>query len=296
MATMVSGPVESSAPSRALLAPRTTQYAIMGVLAGMVFPILASLIKVIELHLPVSLASLIFVQQTEAVIWITDTAPLFLGLVAGIAGQRQESVIQANDALRRREAELNSIHTQLEGDVLERTRELDERNAQMRSVVMFARQIADIQDVGAVLSASVEIIRERFGRYDVNLFLLDEGGQSAVLRASSSVEGRALVESGFRSSVGDQSVVGRVARRGKMFMSVLHADALNQQSRVSAGPATDSQIALPLMVRGRIIGVLDLHTHTPQPIGQSEAEILQLVADQLAASRSLPCGATQCNP
>ena len=184
---------------------RASQYALAGILAGIVFPALASIIKVSELGLPVSFSNILAAQLTEPLLWITDTAPFFLGLVAGIAGRRQDLVVQANQQLTEREAELSSIRANLEQGIIDRTRELDETNGQMRSVIGFARQVADIQDIASLLPASVAMLAERFENRDANLFLLDEKGQWAVLMAASSSVGRNLLRDGFRVAVGDQS-------------------------------------------------------------------------------------------
>jgi len=273
--------VAESAP--AVSSRRTVQYAVAGAVAGLAFPLLGSIVKAIEMHMPVTPLNLVAVQQLDVVLWITDTAPFFLGLVAGLAGRQQDRLIQTNAALQQREMELDSIRANLEANVLERTRELDERNSQMRSVVTFARQIADIQDLAPLLQTAVDIIHERFAQYDANLYLVDERAQAASLRASSTADGKAQAESGFRVGLGDQGPVGRVARRGKLLTSTMRSEA-DQPGRPVGRTTTTSQVTLPLTVHARIIGALDLLMPTPQPVSQNELEILQLVADQLAVA------------
>lgn len=262
----------------------TVLYTWLGIFFGILFPIVASIVKVLGLGLPLSLASLVHVQSTEPLLWITDTAPFFLGVVANIAGRRQELVAQANRELLQRDAELRKVRANLEEGVMDRTRELDERNAEMRSVVAFARQLADIQDMQALLSSAVSTISQRFGRYAVNLYVLDETGHTANLRASSSPSGQQLLKEGFRASVGDQSLVGRAAQRGRLLIAP--ARPVAPESTTQAGPATapNAQIALPLVVRGKVIGVLEMLCKEPAAISQSESEMFQLLADQLATS------------
>ena len=262
---------------------RTARYTVLGVLAGVLFPIVASLIKVAELGLPLSLSNMLAAQAIEPLLWITDTAPVFLGLVAGIAGRRQDRVVQANEALVAREAELNTAQAKLEQNVAERTQELNERNLQTRAVVELARQIADVQDLHSLLNAAMELLRKRFGHYAADLYLLDDSRQSAVLRASSTAAGRIRVEAGYHIGSGDQNAIGRVIRRGKLLVSSATPDK-TEASSTSAGSSSTAQITLPLVVRGNVIGVLDLHSEAPGPAGQREIEIFQLIADQLAAS------------
>ena len=263
---------------------RTTKYALSGAVAGLFFPILASIIKIAELGLSPSPANAIRVQLAEPLLWITDTAPFFLGLLAGIAGRRQDLVVQANQELLTREAELNSVRLELEQGISERTSALEKRNTQMRSVVAFARQATDIQDMASLLPASVAIIAERFESVDADLFLIDNKGQWAVLRASSYSAGNKLLGEGFRIPVGDPSLIGRVAKRGKLLLSSMQTDRRDGNARLSQAAGPVSEVALPLLVRGRPIGVLDLHSKEFLPLSQSETDVFQLIADQLAAA------------
>ena len=185
-------------PGQDWLRLRVTRYSLLGVLGGILFPIIASIVQISVKGLPITLVNLGQEQLSDPLLWIIDSAPLFLGLLAGIAGRRQDLVLQANKKLTEREAELNSIRANLEQGILNQTRELDERNAQMRSVVAFARQVADIHDIELLLPASVAMIAERFARRDARLFLLNESGQWAMLKAASSPAGRDQLKDGFR--------------------------------------------------------------------------------------------------
>jgi GAF domain-containing protein len=262
---------------REWLTTHIAQYTAAGIGAGILFPVVASFIKVAELGLPSTLQNLLEAQGREPLLWIIDTAPLFLGLLAGIAGHRHDLVTRSNQLLVQRETQLTTNRENLEASIAERTTELDQRNAQMRSVMAIARQIAVIQELAALLSTSVQLISERFVDFAASLYLLDETGHLAVLRASSTETGKALVRDGFRVSVGDQSVVGRVSRRGKMLIS-------QSRSESRTGAPTVSLVGLPLMVRGKVTGVLEVQVQRLEAPTQNEAEVLQLLADQLAAA------------
>jgi K+-sensing histidine kinase KdpD len=98
---------------------------------------------------------------------------------------------------------------------------------------------------------------------------LEDNGQSAALRASSSLSGKNLLNEGFRIGFNDPGIVGRVLRRAKSIV-------------FSGQPGR--QVTLPLTVRGQVIGALDVRSDQPESAGHSEVETFQLIADQLAAS------------
>jgi K+-sensing histidine kinase KdpD len=263
---------------------KTLRYSWAGILFGLAFPLLATLIKLLQLHLPINLLNISTLHSSEPLMWIIDTAPLFLGLLAGVAGRRQDILLETNRKLVDREKELTDIKIDLERRVKERINELQQRNSQMRSSVYFMRQIAEIKDLTALPIKTVELVKQHFDQYDVNLFLLDETGKMAILQASSSEVGRKKLDLGYRVNVGDQSIVGRVSERAKLYTYQKNTGGVGGDSRENENPKTQSEIAIPLVARGGVIGVLDIQSEQHQAFDQNETEILQLLADQVAAS------------
>ena len=94
-----------------------TRYFIYGALFGCCFPVMSSIFDVIVQDLPFTFESIKLVQRTQPLHWIIDSAPLFLGLFAMLAGIKQDEVMQMN---------LN-----LEQKVQDRTRDLHEKNSEL---------------------------------------------------------------------------------------------------------------------------------------------------------------------
>ena len=79
-------------------------YGLFGATFGIAFPVGATLIDVWLQSLPITWANLILVQQQQPLHWVIDTAPIFLGFFAAIAGSRQDDA----DAQRRTSQNLAS--------------------------------------------------------------------------------------------------------------------------------------------------------------------------------------------
>ena len=62
----------------------------MGILFGLLFPTIATIIRITQARLPFGFAGIAAVQANDPLLWIIDTAPLFLGLFAAFAGRRQD--------------------------------------------------------------------------------------------------------------------------------------------------------------------------------------------------------------
>lgn len=77
------------------------KFTLYGALFGILFPIIATLIKAVQIG-GVTTANLIAVQQNDPLLWIIDSAPFFLGIFARFAGWRQDQlkrIIRENVAI-----------------------------------------------------------------------------------------------------------------------------------------------------------------------------------------------------
>ncbi len=96
-------------------------YLTYGILFGALFPIIATSIVSYQEFGQLSLQSLLAVQKSNPLLWIIDSAPLFLGLFALKAGLIQEKV--------------NLINANLEAKVAIQTKGLEQINNQLRQEI-----------------------------------------------------------------------------------------------------------------------------------------------------------------
>src|SRR5687768_7224049 len=99
----------------------TQKYMLAGALFGLMFPVVATLLRIADFNLPYEFSSVVTVQSSDSLLWIIDTAPFFLGLFAFFAGQRQDHLQRLNIELKQREYELEKFKANLEKSVEERT-------------------------------------------------------------------------------------------------------------------------------------------------------------------------------
>lgn len=266
----------------------TQKYALAGAVFGLLFPVAATLVGIANSNLPYELSSIITVQSSDSLLWIIDTAPIFLGLFAFFAGQRQDNLQKVNTELKQRENELENIKTNLEKSVEERTRELVIVNQQtvkqaeqLRLIADVARSIISIQDIDRLLPYTAQLISQRFGFYHIGIFLLDERKQYAILRAANSQAGLGMLKRGHRLKVGSQGIVGYVTQTGQARI------ALNvEDDPVYFGgadlPDTRSEITLPLKSGDIILGALDIQSVEANAFSEEDGSTLSILADQMA--------------
>ncbi len=177
--------------------------------------------------------------------------------------------------------ELEAVRSSLEEQVASRTAELERRTRQLNAAIQVTREAALERNITYLARQVVTLIGKYFGYYHVGLFLLDETRRYAVLQAASSEEGQRLVERAHRLEVGAQGIVGRAAaeKRAYIAQDVELEEAYFRNPELAR---TRSEIALPLMIRGEVIGVLDIQSEEPQAFRQDDIETLQSMADSIA--------------
>lgn len=180
-------------------------------------------------------------------------------------------------------AQLRDLIRTLEQRVAERSQLLERRANQIRAAAEVGNAAVSVRDLNTLLNETVQLLSARFGYYHAGIFLLDETGTNAVLRAANSEGGHKMLRKGHKLEVGRVGIVGYVAETGQPRIALdVGKDAVYFDNPDL--PNTRSEMALPIRYAGRILGVLDIQSTEPQAFAQEDIDTLQIVADQLAVA------------
>lgn len=178
--------------------------------------------------------------------------------------------------------QLQNLVRTLEEKVEDRTQGLQVQANRLLLAAEIARDAATLGNLDDLLTRSSQLVFDRFKFYHTGIFLLDQPRDYAILRASPTEAGRAMLEQGYRLRVGKDGIVGSVAFTGE---ARVIADTTATDSSYLHNPLlpkTRSELVIPLKVETRVIGVLDVQSEIPQAFSQDDIAILQIMADQLA--------------
>jgi PAS domain S-box-containing protein len=169
--------------------------------------------------------------------------------------------------------------------VIENTRLLEaerQRAAQLSLIGDLSQRVLSILDPEALLDFAVETIQTQFGYYYVDVFLTDPQGEHVVFQTSSHQEYVPLLRErrlGFR--IGEEGITGYVASTGRAYFSNdVHKDPHYIPDPILT--ETRSELAAPIKVGERVIGVLDLNSEQRNAFDQDDLFVAQSIADQLA--------------
>ncbi len=153
---------------------RTT---LAGILFGFLFPILSSLMMIARTQLPVTLWSLILVQRNNPLLWVIDTAPIFLGLFAYFVGRNHAAALELNEELKASLDERSQLVSQLETLSASLEQVVEKRVNQLKTAAQVAQEANAIRDMKQLLAQTAGLISERFGYYHVGIYLHDLKGE-----------------------------------------------------------------------------------------------------------------------
>lgn len=174
--------------------------------------------------------------------------------------------------------QLNDLIGTLEQRVADRTRDL-----QLAADV--GQRVSMVRDLDALLSEAVELIRQRFGLYHTQVYLMDVSGNNLVLRAATGEAGAELLRRGHQLSLGQASINARAAAEQQ---AVIVSDtSVSESFRPNPLlPNTRSEMAVPLIAAGRVVGVLDLQSDRVGALKQENLSAFETLAGQLAIAIS----------
>lgn len=180
-------------------------------------------------------------------------------------------------------AQLRDLIDSLEQRVSGRTRDLERRALELEAASHVAREAASIRDVKRLLDETVHLISVLFGFYHAGIFLLDDVKEYAILQAASSEGGQKMLARQHRLKVGSEGIVGYVAHQGIPRIALdVGEDAVFFNNPDL--PQTRSEMALPLAIRGQVIGVLDVQSTEAAAFSEEDVTVVQTMADQLAVA------------
>ena len=206
--------------------------------------------------------------KANGVVWVNDDAilvhddetspPYWLGVWTDITARKQ-----AEDE----QADLIGIMTK--------------RTIQLQTAAEVSRAVTSILDINVLLPNVAELIRSHFDYYYVGIFLVDESREWAVLRAATGEMGAQMIQEGHKLAIGDSSMIGwcLVHRTARIALDV-GVDAV--QFRNPLLPLTRSEIALPLITHGEVIGAMTIQSVLSAAFSTVDGTALQGLADQVA--------------
>lgn len=185
-----------------------------------------------------------------------------------------EFTILANSLNSFAERVLQSIRT-LEQRVAERTHDL-----QIASHVV--SEITRVLDLQELLPRLVNLTNESYKLYFTSVYIYDESSRSLILQAGTGIAGEKMKAAHKAVSIDD--VPSRVAQAGRERQPVVINDVSSLDAFIVDPqlPETCSEVAFPMLIQHRLIGVLNAQSKTAGYFTDEFLQVLGTLAEQIA--------------
>lgn len=158
------------------------------------------------------------------------------------------------------------------------------RAAELQTVAAISTAISTIQDSQKMLETMVHLTQRRFGLYHAHVFLYEEKAEQLVITACGYKEGDEHEGTHGTTSIPlsqEQSLVARAARtREPVIVNNVRSDPGWLPNPLL--PDTAAELAVPMIVGDKLLGVLDVQAERVDAFTQEDASIQTTLASQVA--------------
>jgi GAF domain-containing protein/anti-sigma regulatory factor (Ser/Thr protein kinase) len=162
------------------------------------------------------------------------------------------------------------------------------RQAERRSKLLQAsnkvgKEVTSILVLDILLPQTVDIICDAYGFYYAGVFLVDDAREYAVLCAGRREAGRAMLEEGYKLKIGPNSMIGACIAFGEARVA-LDVGEERVHFKNPYLPHTRSEMALPLIYGGEVLGALTVQSVEERAFSQDDITTLLTMAEHLAVA------------
>jgi GAF domain-containing protein/anti-sigma regulatory factor (Ser/Thr protein kinase) len=162
-------------------------------------------------------------------------------------------------------------------------RQAERRSRLLKAANRVGKEVTSILDLENLLPHTVNIICEAYGLYYAGVFLVNETGDYAVLRAGYGKAGKAMVADGHKLKIGTDSMIGACIAMSEARIA-LDVGEERVHFKNPHLPHTRSEMALPLIYGGKALGAVTIQSSEERAFSEDDITTLQTMAEHLAVA------------
>ncbi|MFN8453502.1 MAG: GAF domain-containing protein [Anaerolineae bacterium] len=176
----------------------------------------------------------------------------------------------------------NTMTTQLRDLISSLEDRVAARTERLEIVAGLGERLNVILNVEELLAEVVNQIKDKFDYYHAHIYLFDDAGQNLVVAEGVGEAGAEMKAKRHSIPLTAQtSLVARAARSGE----IVRVDNVREAADWLPNPLlpdTHSEMALPIVLEGQVVGVLDVQSDKIAGLDEGDANLLRSLANQVA--------------
>lgn len=194
----------------------------------------------------------------------------------------QRAIVNRDDELGLLSFSFNQMADNLQELYRSQEEKVEQRSHQLRTASEVALLATSGTSRDEMLNQTVNLLKERFGYFYSAIYLLDETGDYASLRAASTTSDKLKIPVNLRVQVGSPSVVGQVAASQiPMIVANLDEERVFKQAD-SVMTTSESEVTVPMILGTEILGIIDIQSESKNAFETDTVTVLETLANQLA--------------
>ncbi len=155
---------------------------------------------------------------------------------------------------------------------------------ELQTVAEISTKVATFQDEQQLLQEVVNLTKEHFNLYHAQIYLLDEAHEQLILKAGAGEIGRSMAAEGHAIPLNQEGLL--VVRAAHQLQSLIVNDVQADAGFVSYPllPDTRSEMVIPMISAGQLLGVLDLQADTVDRFTAQDVQIQTTLMAQTAVA------------
>ncbi len=177
----------------------------------------------------------------------------------------------------------NTMTSQLQGTLQGLERRVAERTRNLELAAEVGRAVSQVRDLDVMLKDACDLILKEFNLYYVQVYLTDPSQTKLVLEAGTGEVGTQLLGRGHNLPLDTGSINGRAAVEKHPVVISDTAQSINFRQNPLL-PETRGEMAVPLIVADKVVGVLDMQASQPSVLTDEVLPAFEALAGQMAVA------------
>jgi signal transduction histidine kinase/HAMP domain-containing protein len=177
----------------------------------------------------------------------------------------------------------NTMATRVEELIGSLEERVNARTRDLKAAIDVSREITTVLELEALLPAVVKLTAETYQLYAASVLLPDPSKETLILSASTDSRGRPLANThSFRIPIwANNSIIAQAAYKHQSIV-VNDVNASEHYTFLDGLSETKSEVAIPMMLGEKFLGVFDIQSRQSNSFGEEEIAALEILAKQTA--------------